>query len=188
LAEWMKVFRDAVRSAAGEDKVFGSDVWPPSIALLGGHDYDLWERGADYLTGGSSAGGVVGWATTVTNLATEWAPFLCEQGNGIDEQAALRLVLEMFGYESFQLPDSVQGIQEGPLPVAEMYEHEVKKLKNPVSGSLPLYPPISASGDPARPRKLCEAVAGNDCDGALFTLDPDNAESLKVIREVLKSR
>ena len=188
LAEWMKVFRDAVRSAAGEDKVFGSDVWPPSIALLGGHDYDLWERGADYLTGGSSAGGVVGWATTVTNLATEWAPFLCEQGNGIDEQAALRLVIEMFGYESFQLPESVQGIQEGPLPVAEMYEHEVKKLKNQVSGSLPLYPPISASGDPARTRKLCEAVAGNDCDGALFTLDPDNAESLKVIREVLKSR
>jgi hypothetical protein len=184
LAEWMKVLRDAVRAAAGGDKVFGSDVWPPSIALLGGHDYSLWERGADYLTGGSSAGGVVGWATTVTNLASEWAPFLCEHAEGLDERAALSLVFGMFGYENFQLPHSVKGIQEGPLPIAEIYEYEVEKLKNSTSGNLPLYPPISASGDPARTRKLCEAVAANNCDGALFTLDPENAESLEVIREV----
>ena len=184
LADWMKIFRDAVRSAAGEDKVFGSDVWPPSVALLGGHDYELWERGADYLTGGSSACGVVGWATTVTNLATEWASFLCEQAQGLDEQAAFRLVFGMFDYEKFELSHSVKEIQEGPLPITEMYEYEVRKLKSSVSGNLPLYPPISASGDAVCTRKLCEAVATNDCDGALFTLDPKNAESLRVIRDV----
>ncbi|MDA0836965.1 MAG: hypothetical protein O3B01_02070 [Planctomycetota bacterium] len=184
LADWMREFRDAVQAAAGEDKVFGSDVWPPSVALLGGHDYALWEQGADYLTGGSSAGGVVGWATTVTNLAGEWASFLCKQVSGLEEQTALRLVFQMFDYEKFELPDSKDGIQKGPLPLERMYEFEVEKLKNSSSGNLPLYPPISASGDAVRTRKLCEAVAKNGCDGALFTLDPENAETLKVIREV----
>jgi hypothetical protein len=183
LAGWMKEFRDAVRGAAGDDKVFGSDVWPPSVAMLGGHDYSLWEQGADYLTGGSSAGGVVGWATTVTSLAGEWASFICEQAEGLDEQIALRLVYQMFGYEKFMLPDSVRGLQEGPLPVTEMYEFEVEKLKRTSSGNLPLYPPISASGDVASTRKLCEVVAANNCDGALFTLNPENNESLRVIRE-----
>ena len=68
----MREFRDAVQRAAGPEKVFGSDVFPPSIALLGGHLYAEWEAATDYLTGGSSFGGVVGWATTVTNVATEW--------------------------------------------------------------------------------------------------------------------
>ena len=69
LAERMGEFRAAVQAAGGRDKVFGSDVFPASTGLLGGHWYGKWEEATDFLTGGSSHGGVVGWATGVTNLA-----------------------------------------------------------------------------------------------------------------------
>lgn len=186
LAERMKEFRDAVREASGPDKVFGSDVWPPSIAFLGGHIYSEWEKGSDYLTGGSSAGGVVGWATTVTNLAAEWATFLCETVDGLDEKDALRLIFRMFGFEDLELPDSVEGIRGGPLPIVEIYEREVRKLKAVASGNVPLYPPISVSGEPESVRRLCTVIVENECDGALFGVNPDSDELLEVVREVFK--
>ena len=77
LAARMAEFRDAINEAADSEQPFGSDVFPPSVALLGGHDYTTWSKSTDYLTGGSSFGGVVGWATMVSNLAGEWAPALC---------------------------------------------------------------------------------------------------------------
>ena len=99
LAERMGEFRTAVQEAGGRDKVFGSDVFPASTALLGGHWYGKWEEATDFLTGGSSHGGVVGWATGVTNLAREWTAALCRHAQGLDEREVLALVWRMFGVE-----------------------------------------------------------------------------------------
>ena len=148
------------------EKVFGSDVFPPSIALLGGHLYAEWEAATDYLTGGSSFGGVVGWATTVTNLATEWAPALCQIVPGLHEGIALQTIYQMFEYGDLALPLSIAGIQGESLPLSEMYNREVTKLKALTSGKTPLYPPVSASGDPELVRQLCTAVVDHECDGA----------------------
>ena len=52
LAERMGEFRAAVQTAGGRDKVFGSDVFPASTGLLGGHWYGKWEEATDFLTGG----------------------------------------------------------------------------------------------------------------------------------------
>ena len=186
LAERMREFREAVQGAAGPEKVFGSDVFPPSIALLGGHIYGAWERGADYLTGGSSFGGVVGWATTVTNLATEWAPALCRIVLGLEEKDALQLIYRLFGYDDFDLPRSVEDIRKGPLPLGEMYAREVDKLKALTSGTIPLYPPISAHAAPERVRQFCTAVVESGCHGAMFVLDLKKDENFKIIREVFK--
>jgi hypothetical protein len=187
LALRMQELRSAVQETAGKDKVFGSDVFPPSIALLGGHLYDEWELGSDFLTGGSSSGGVVGWATTVTNLATEWAPALCGIVNTLDESDALRLIYQLFGYDDFDLPLSVEGIQNEDLPIAEMYNREVVRLKAQTTGNCPLYPPISASGSPGLVRRLCESVTSNQCDGMLFSGMPVNAEILSSLRDAFAS-
>ena len=184
LAARMQEFRQAVQQAAGADKVFGSDVFPPSIALLGGHIYSEWEKGADYLTGGSSFGGVVGWATTVTSLASEWAPALCRAVPGLEEEEILPLIYRMFGYEDFDLPLSVEGIQQGPLPLAKMFAREVEKLKALAGDRIALYPPISAGAAPELVRQLCTAVVENGCDGALFGLEPEKDENLAILREV----
>ena len=183
LADRMGGFRQAVQAASGDETVFGSDVFAPSIALLGGHDYPAWTRGADYLTGGSSAGGVVGWATAVTSVATEWAPALCRAVSGLEEAEALRLVYRVFGYDDLDLPLTVQEIQDGPLPLETIYAREVAKLRTLSGRSLPLYPPVSAQGGPERVRELCRAVVDNGCDGAMLGLNPDNHEILEVIRE-----
>ena len=118
LAERMGEFRAAVQAAGGRDKVFGSDVFPASTGLLGGHWYGKWEQATDFLTGGSSHGGVVGWATGVTNLAREWTAALCRHAQGLDESEVLALVWRMFGVEDLDLPETAAGVAEGPLPIA----------------------------------------------------------------------
>lgn len=184
MAEQMAGFRAAVRATAGEHMVFGSDVFPPSIALLGGHDYKRWAKGADYLTGGASFGGVVGWATTVSSLAGEWAPALCGAVEGLAETEALAWIYRLFGYDSLGLPLTVGGLENDALPLEEIFAHEVHKLKAQV-GDLPLYPPVSAQGDTERVRRLCQAVAAAGCDGAMLGLDPSKAENLEVVRREL---
>ncbi len=186
LAIRMQEFRTAVQETAGKDKVFGSDVFPPSIALLGGHDYNEWELGSDFLTGGSSSGGVVGWATTVTNLATEWAPALCRLVPDLEERDALQLVYQLFGYEDFELPLSVKEIQNGELPIAKMYDREVIRLRTRTSGTRPIYPPISASGPPDLVRQLCDSVTRHKCNGMLFSGRP-NAENLSSLGDAFAS-
>ena len=189
MAERMREFRTAVQDAGGADKVFGSDVFPPSIALLGGHNYEAWERGTDYLTGGSSHGGVVGWATTVTNLASEWAPALCRTVTDLREEEALQLVYRMFGYDDLNLPLALAGLREGPLPLAQMFAREVSRLKAQVRERMPLYPPVSVGGEPELVRPLLETVVDNQCEGALFSgLDPQNDETLTLIRKILSER
>lgn len=185
MAEQMAGFRAAVRAAAGEDMVFGSDVFPPSIALLGGHDYGRWAGGADYLTGGSSFGGVVGWATTVSSLAGEWAPALCAAVEGLEEAEALGWIYRLFDYDSLGLPLSLDELQNDALPLEEIFAREVHKLKAQVGEGLPLYPPVSAQGDPERVRRLCLAVADAGCDGAMLGLDPTKVENLEAVRRGL---
>ena len=116
---------------------------------------------------GSSHGGVVGWATGVTNLAREWTAALCRHAQGLDESEVLALVWRMFGVEDLALPETAAGVAEGPLPIAALYEREVARLKAQTSGAVPLYPPLSAGASPELVRALGEAVAGHGC-GRVF--------------------
>ena len=168
LAARMAEFRNAINEATGT-KPFGSDVFPPSVALLGGHDYTAWQQGADYLTGGSSFGGVVGWATMVTNLAGAWAPALCRTINELQEDEALALIYRLFGYEDLDLPLTLAGLQEAQLPLPEIFAREVGKLKAVADPNIGLYPPLSVSAAPDIVQALCEAVVDNEGDGAMLT-------------------
>lgn len=184
LAARMREFGQAVRGVS-PDLVFGSDVFAPSIALLGGQNYGDWEEVTDYLTGGSSAGGVVGWATSVTNVAGEWGALLSRHVAGMSDTMALELVFALFGYGDLDLPATPGGLESGPLPVARLYERELSRLMERSSGRVPRYPPISAHGDIERVTQLCRAVVDAGCDGAMLGLDPANADILKVLKEEL---
>ena len=169
LAARMAEFRLAVNEATGADQPFGSDVFPPSVALLGGHDYETWRQGADYLTGGSSFGGVVGWATMVTNLAGEWAPALCRIVPELEEGEALDLIYQLFGYKDFALPRTLAGLRETKLPLTDIFAREVAKLKAVAPDELGLYPPLSVSAAPDTVQALCAAVVDHECDGAMLS-------------------
>ena len=181
LAARMSEFRDAINETTGS-KPFGSDVFPPSVALLGGHDYSAWKKGADYLTGGSSFGGVVGWATMVTNLAGEWAPALCRTIDDLEEGEALQLVYRLFGYEDFNLPRTLAQLQKAQLPLTAIFAREVAKLKAVADPALPLYPPLSVGAAPATVQALCGAVTDNECDGAMLSFGVTEESVEKVLQ------
>lgn len=181
LAARMRECRDVIRQAAGPEAVFGSDVFAPSIALLGGQQLNQWEQSTDFLTGGSSYGGVVGWASGVTHLAGEGAPALCGLVPGLKEREALQLIYRLFGYDDLDLPDSLEGLSNQALPVETIFSREIQRLVAATSGVVPLYPPVSAQGPLERVESLCRAVADAGCDGAMLGLNPEDEAVLDVI-------
>jgi predicted metal-dependent phosphoesterase TrpH len=178
-------FREAVRAAAGPDAVFGSDVFAPSIALLGGQDYPRWERNVDFLTGGSSYGGVVGWATGVIDLAGTWTPALCDAVAGLEEGEALDLIFRLFGMDDLDLPRRLDELRTGSVPLEELFDREVQRLVAGTRGLVPLYPPVSAQGNPDVVSQLCRSVSEAGCDGAMLGLDPDRKDSLAEVARYL---
>ena len=183
LAQRMTAFRSRVQDVR-QGLPFGSDVFAPSIALPGGHDYGRWEAATDFLTGGSSAGGVVGWATGATNAAAEWAQALTELAPEVDEEDAVELALRLLSQDDVaDVPRHIVALREGTLPLAALYEREVARLVAVTSGRVPLYPPISAGGNPDLVRRLGASVQAHGCHGAMVTVAPDNEQSLQALRD-----
>lgn len=184
LARRMAELRGGLQDEASR-LVWGSDVFAPSISLLGGHDYGAWLEATDYLTGGSSYGGVVGWATGAANVAASWAAALCRVVPGTEERDALTLAYGLFGYDDLQLPDTIEQVQPANLPLANLYQREIGRLGALVGDRAPLYPPITAGGDANLVRNLCRSVVGGGCHGAMLGLDPTNGDRLKLLAEEL---
>jgi len=172
-------------AAAPRPMVWGSDVFAPSISLLGGHEYQAWQESVDYLTGGSAYGGVVGWATGAVNAAAEWAAALCRAVPGADEGAALGLAYSLFGYGDLDLPGRIDDVESGCLPLATLYRREIERLGALAGQGVPLYPPVTAHGDADLVRALCRAVVDGGCHGAMLGLDPTDRGMLKVLSEEL---
>jgi hypothetical protein len=185
LAGRMASFRARVQAVRG-GLPFGSDVFAPSIALPGGHDFDRWTEATDFFTGGSSAGGVVGWATGATNAAAEWAQALLDQVADVRQEDAVELTLRLLHQDDVAgLPHTIDGLRQGDLPLVELYDREVARLVALTSDRVPLYPPISAGGDPTRVRQLASSVQAHGCHGAMVSVDPDNVASVAALRDGL---
>jgi len=94
-------------------------------------------------------------------------------------------IYSLFGCGHLQLPLTRRGLEQGGLPLAELFEWEVSQLVKLSSGRIPRYPPISAGGNPELVRRLCRAVVEAGCDGAMLSLDPANGAILNVLSEEL---
>jgi len=183
LAGRMAAFRTRIQSVR-DGLPFGSDVFAPSIALPGGHDFDRWTVATDFLTGGSSAGGVVGWATGATNAAAEWAQALVDEVAHVRQEDAVELTLRLLNQDDVAgLPRTIQALQQSELPLAELFDREVARLVALAGDRVPLYPPISAGGDAAQVRLLANSVRAHGCHGAMVSVDRDNDASLAALRE-----
>jgi hypothetical protein len=188
LAQRMDRFRRRVGEVR-DGLVFGSDVFAPTIAFYGGHDLPRWEAATDFVTGGSSHGGVVGWATGATTAAGEWVRALRLVASEVAETEAAELALRLLCQDDVDLPREAAGLlaeaSAGSLPVAELYDREVARLVAATTGRVPLYPPISVGGDAERARRLGEVVRERRCHGAMITIDPADATAAAALREGL---
>jgi hypothetical protein len=159
------VARDA-RGAAKRPLAFGIDVFPPSVAALGGHMYN--DLGClDYLTGGF---GIIGWDSVGLATCREWTRFLCSRWTSLDEGLVLRNLYRMFGYEGLSLPEQVKELEHPTRALkADVATREIERMARSKPTGPQVYPPISLSSyDEEGVRKVCRAIVGHGLDGVML--------------------
>lgn len=178
----MARFRSAVHDAAGRPIPFGADVFPPSIALLGGHDYPTWESAVDFMTGGF--GGNVGWGLAPVRTIQPFARAVTEWVPGLPERDALALVATLFGYERFGLTERIEEYgARGTLSQEALLEHELRKAAACRSGRVPFYPPMNGRTAPETLARQCELLTALGFEGAIFAaLDRADDAGLAAVR------
>lgn len=183
LAAKMKELREAVYAV--RPIPFGADVFPPTVALWGGHHYPTWASGADYVTGG--CGALLAWGTAVVRAAAEWSKVLIGHNPDIPESDAIGLFLRLFRYDRFDLPLSIAALTDNAqMPVAEMAAHEFRKLREVLPESMVAYPPLPLSHDLKPLRMLLETLVESQHEGVVVNgLDFEDVERMNLVRDVL---
>ncbi|MEM2906325.1 MAG: hypothetical protein QW057_01820 [Candidatus Bathyarchaeia archaeon] len=181
----MREFAEAVRQAVERSFVIGTDVFPPSIALMGGHIYRGWEQNVDYLMGGF--GGLAGWPDAVLTLFREFASLLCGNVKGLDEADALRFVYGLLGYGDLGLPHSVQALNGSKLTssITKALRREMLKAKVLLTGRVPFY--ISLPNLPAEPLRDTLQLARQIGYEGVVLASIDNPQTWAAVRESLSA-
>ena len=171
LASRFARFREAVHAAAGADFVFGSDTYPPSLALFAGHNLSHWSEFSDFASPLISHVDIFQMHTLVV-----WARLLQAAIPGLTEKAALQVVYRFVGYDRLGMPDNISDFRLGSLDVEPGYskDHECEFKNVPLRDLLmldmakarlylpedmPSYPIIQGGGSPHNwPREIIEEV------------------------------
>lgn len=173
LADRFADIANAVRAASRRPVEFGSDVFPPSVAVFGGHAYELWTTTATYLTGGFTPG--ISWASVAGVTARGVAPWLQAWVRGLDTRLAERVVGQVLGLTS----DDVSAERDGP--TIDALVRELKAIAG-AAPDVPTYVPIPAGLDPDGLRRVCCEIVAAHLDGAMMVgLDAFTAEQRAIV-------
>ena len=142
--------RDAVRSAAGDDFIFGSDTYPASLSLLVGHDHTRWAECSDF------ASPLVSHVLQFVSLGLiEYARILRESLPALSEAEALSVVYAATGYQGLGLPDSIADYHAEDadalarsIPLRDVILHDLAKARLALPAEIPSYPIIHGEGWP----------------------------------------
>ncbi|MSS71873.1 MAG: hypothetical protein EXS64_10335 [Candidatus Latescibacteria bacterium] len=177
----MRQFREAA-DGTGRKIDFGTDCFPPTFALLGGHCYADWEQVATFISGGF--GGGVGWGGVGPQLFAAWARLLCGWSKGLPESDALALLYRLFGYDVLKLPRTVSGLEKNGFSVAEVVTHEVRKMGLQKTGKVGSYPPLVLNLTPEDLERVCDAVAESGHQGVIASgVNLGKREMLNIVRD-----
>ena len=157
---------EAAHRAGGKSFLFGIDVLPPSVGLLGGHDYAGLSC-LDYFTGGF---GLIGWERISLSTCLEWARLACRTWPGLEEGFILAQLCRLFGLPASLLPSSTAGLEQPSKDVlAEVEVGEIRRMAALRPAEMPVYPPVSLpSLGLAGLDKICRAVNENGLDGVFL--------------------
>jgi hypothetical protein len=187
LADQLEDIARAVKAAAGRPFAFGTDVFPPSVGLLGGHIYDRWARGATFFTGGF--GGRIGWSTVGAVTIDNLSPWLVAWAPGLEGGTAARVVAHLIGYDPppLGLRFDARGRVDDPEQPIRSAVAEIAAMAA-ARGDTPVYPPV-AGGDEALLRAVCRAIAEAGLEGGMFSgLERFTAEQRAIVRRELVER
>ncbi len=183
LAEPLVKMAKATREAAQRPFRFGIDVFPPSVALLGGHAYDDLAS-LDFFMGGF---GLIGWGNVGLDACREWTRALLYQWPALDERRVLRGLYRLIGYEGLALPETVRELEHPTNTLlAQVQKREVERLAQARPHGPALYPPVSLpSLDDDGIRTVCTAIVENGLDGVMLGgLEHLPPERMRIIAEV----
>ena len=176
LADRLGSIGDAVKGAATRPIEFGSDVFPPSVALLGGHDYAAWTHSATYLSGGF--GPKIGWDSVVGVTATSLGQELAALVPGLTDVAALHAVACALGAPG--------DIEPTPTPAATRREMMLMAAVRP---DVPVYPPLPRPQPTDDLSAACAAIIEAGLDGVMVAgLESSSAAQRRILRQELSER
>lgn len=176
LADRFAELGDAIAGASRRPVEFGSDVFPPSVALLGGHDYTRWTRSATYLTGGF--GPKIGWGSVGRVAAASLGEALAGLVPGLTADGARVAVAMLLGAEAD--PDPSLDERSTRRELARMAA---------VRPDVPVYPPIPGPPAPEVLERLCDTIVETGLDGAMVAgLEASTVRQRQVLRERLMGR
>ncbi len=189
----LKAFIDASKSHGGSF-LFGPDNYPASFALLVGHRYRELERTADFLMPLLNHPTIF-----ITLVFAEACKRLMEWNKGLDEEATLRFLYRLFGYDDMRLPGSISRLlgkqvagdaYETEVPLHNLIYREAVKAKAFSSGSKPVFTVLEGHSTlrPEAVKQRIAAVKRAGVDGVAFTsFEGATDGALAAIRESVES-
>jgi hypothetical protein len=166
----------AIQAASPRPVEFGSDVFPASVALLGGQDLGRWARSATYLTGGF--GPRIGWGSVGRVTAQGLGEALAGLVPGLAVDDARRAVATLVGAP----------LDADPSLDERSARTEYTRMAA-VRGDLPVYPPIPGPPPPDALERTCGAIVEAGLDGAMVAgLETSTPAQRRILRTALAER
>jgi len=173
--------------------VFSTDNYPPSFALLAGHNYRSIEKTGDFLSP------LLNHPTIFqTMVFAEACKTLLDWNKGLSEEDVLKALYRVFGYDGFNLPTSIKRLlgtykggdtYETEVPLHELIHHEARKARMLSTGK-PLFAVVEGHSRiaPEAIKRRIEAVRRAGLDGVAFVSFEDATPSgLEAIKEGLEA-
>ena len=157
LADRFADLQRAVAAASPRAVDFGSDVFPPSVALLGGHVYGRWaDAGATYLTGGF--GEKIGWGSVGRVTAT------CL---GRVARGARARDVALGWPRGRRGPRRRRRFRDAGRATSMRTSRELRRMAA-ACGGLPVYPPIAGPPGVEALARMCDGIVDAGLDGAML--------------------
>jgi len=194
IAAGMERYQDAVKGIR-EDVTIGTDSFPPTFSVIGGHRYRTLEKHSDFLSPLLSHIFIFVMFNfmELTARITEW-------NSGVSDLDLLPILYRAFGYDDMGLPNSLRAFHEHErlpssdfsdtrLPLGEAVRREAFKAAAAAPRERPMYGIFSAHAkvDPAGVKFRAMAMKDAEMDGIILQVGqlPGPEENLKAISEVL---
>lgn len=185
LSRQMEKLRSVVSRIRGPSFPFGSDVFPPSISYVAGHDIERLYQALNYMTGGF--GPVVGWETAALFAASSCTREICSCVDGLDEWKTLESAYRWLGLKGIKLPKACDAIEKGiGIPSIEILANEFRRVGKEWGKGLRFYGPLSSRYSSKSLEGLISILKEGGFKGAIFSgIDPKDSRQHDMLRQVL---
>ncbi|MBS7609260.1 hypothetical protein KEJ19_01650 [Candidatus Bathyarchaeota archaeon] len=185
LARQMEKLRFVASRIRGSSFPFGSDIFPPSISYVAGHDIGRLSQALNYVTGGF--GPVVGWETAALFTASSWTREICSCVDGLDEWKTLESAYRWLGLEGIKLPKACEAIEKGiGLPSFDLLAIEFRRVSKNWGRRIRFYGPLSLRYASESLERLISIINEEGIKGLIFSgIDPKDSKQHNMLHQAL---